>query len=67
MDKLIRPNVLAKKLGISTSTLYERMKQPDFPRKVQIGKKAVGFRESEIVEWMERNTVESPIVKEEQG
>jgi prophage regulatory protein len=56
MEKLIRPKPLANKLGISLSTLYERMKEPDFPRKVQISKQAVGFRESEIIEWMDSNT-----------
>ncbi|WP_138431877.1 helix-turn-helix transcriptional regulator [Fodinibius saliphilus] len=56
MEKLIRPNALAEKLGISISTLYERMKEPDFPRKVRISKQAVGFRESEVMEWIEANT-----------
>lgn len=56
MEKLIRPKPLANKLGISLSTLYERMKEPDFPRKVQISKQAVGFRESEIIEWMDSKT-----------
>jgi prophage regulatory protein len=56
MDNLIRPATLAKKLGIGLSTLYDRMKKPDFPRKVQIGPQAVGFRESEIIEWIDANT-----------
>lgn len=56
MDNLIRPKDLANKLGIGISTLYERMKQPDFPRKIRISKQAVGFRESEIDEWMNKNT-----------
>lgn len=57
MDNLIRPKSLAKKLGIGLSTLYDRMKQPDFPPKVQISKNVVGFRESQINEWIEENTV----------
>jgi prophage regulatory protein len=32
------------------------MKEPDFPRKVRISSQAVGFRESEIMEWIEKNT-----------
>ncbi|SHE87919.1 transcriptional regulator, AlpA family [Fodinibius roseus] len=56
MDNLIRPKVLSNKLGIGLSTLYELMKEPDFPRKVRISKQAVGFRESEIMEWIESNT-----------
>ncbi|SMO38314.1 helix-turn-helix transcriptional regulator [Fodinibius sediminis] len=56
MDKLIRPKKLAKKLGIGLSTLYERMKEPDFPSKVRISSQAVGFKESEIMAWIESNT-----------
>lgn len=56
MEKLIRPQTLAEKLGIGLSTLYDRMKKPDFPRKVQISNNAVGFRESEVMEWIEANT-----------
>lgn len=56
MDNLIRPRNLAKKLGIGLSTLYDRMKEPDFPPKVQISKNVVGFRESHINEWIEKNT-----------
>lgn len=56
MEQLIRPQTLAKNLGIGLSTLYDRMKQPDFPRKVQISNNAVGFRESEVMEWIEANT-----------
>jgi len=56
MDTLIRPQDLANRLGIGLSTLYDRMKKPDFPRKVQISTQAVGFRESEIIDWMEANT-----------
>ena len=56
MDNLIRPASLAKKLGIGLSTLYDRMKQPDFPPKVQISKNVVGFRESQVMDWIEKNT-----------
>ena len=63
MDSLIRPQELAKKLGIGLSTLYDRIKEPDFPPRVQISKNAVGFRESEIIEWMEANTEEKNIAE----
>jgi len=54
MDNLIRPKKLAKKLGIGISTLYERMKEPDFPRKVRISRQCTAFNESEIEEWIEK-------------
>ena len=56
MENLIRPKKLANKLGIGLSTLYERMKEPDFPKKVRISSQAVGFKESEIMAWIESNT-----------
>lgn len=40
-------------LGISIPTLYRISKDPEFPSKVQISPQAVGFYQSEIMEWME--------------
>lgn len=53
MEKIIRPNDLAQKLGISIPTLFRRMKQPDFPDKIRLSTQAIGFRESEIDDWLE--------------
>ncbi len=53
MEKLIRPNALAEKLGVSIPTLYRLMKKPEFPDKIRISSQAIGFRESEISAWME--------------
>lgn len=57
MDNLIRPNKLAEILGVSKPTLYRRMKEPDFPRKVRISSKAVGFKESEVIAWIESKKI----------
>lgn len=64
MDNLIRPKDLANKLGIGLSTLYEWMKEPDFPRKIKLGPQAVAFRVSEIEDWMERRTEPEEVKKE---
>lgn len=53
MDTLIRPKDLAKQLSISIPTLYRRMKEPDFPKKVRISSQATGFKKSEVTEWIE--------------
>jgi len=53
MEKLIRPKELSKKLGVSIPTLYRLMKSPAFPDRIRISKQAVGFRESEILKWIE--------------
>ena len=55
MDKLIRPKELQSILGISEATLYRRMKDPDFPQKIRISKQAIGFKSSEIEEFIEAN------------
>ena len=56
MDNILRPQILAKKLGVSISSLYDIMKEPDFPPKVKMSKNRVGFRESQIEEWIEKKT-----------
>lgn len=52
MENLIRPKELKEKLGIAMSTLYLRMKEPDFPDKIRLGKNSVAFRESDIEDWL---------------
>jgi prophage regulatory protein len=61
MENLIRPNTLSKKLGVSIPTLYRLMKTPEFPDKIRISRQAIGFRESEIIEWMESQKESSNI------
>lgn len=53
MEKLLRPKIVCEYLGISIPTLYRISKDPDFPSKVKISPQAVGFYESEIMDWME--------------
>jgi len=38
---------------LSTSTLYAMMARGDFPRPVRLGKRAVGWRESDLQDWLE--------------
>ncbi len=38
--------------GLSRSTIYEMMGRGDFPRPVRLGRKAVGWPESKISEWL---------------
>lgn len=59
MERLIRPKELQEILGISEATLYRRMKEPDFPDKVRISSLAIGFKETEIEDWIE-SVIEKP-------
>lgn len=40
--------------GLSRSTIYLRILQGTFPRPVSLGARAVGWVESEIQEWLQR-------------
>lgn len=63
MENLLRPATLAKKLDIGISTLYDKMKDPNFPPKIKLGKgNAVAFRESDVEEWLQKNTEEKEAV-----
>ncbi len=51
--KVDRPNEAAAILGISKSTLDRWSKQnPDFPQKIKIGRRAVGYDHNEIVDYI---------------
>lgn len=52
-SKILRPIEVTELLNIGMSTLYNWIKRPDFPQKIQLGKNAVGFFEHEITEWLE--------------
>ncbi|EEM8097722.1 hypothetical protein CMV52_05185 [Klebsiella pneumoniae] len=51
------PGVL-KRIGIGRSTVYDWMNpkspryDPTFPRPIQLGQKAVGWRESDLNHWL---------------
>ncbi|HKL47298.1 MAG TPA: AlpA family phage regulatory protein [Candidatus Izemoplasmatales bacterium] len=54
--KIIRPNQLAKKLGVSKQTLW-RMKE-ELPQPIRIGKRAKGWLQQDILEWLEERKEE---------
>ncbi len=49
---LRRPEVEAR-TGLSRSTLYAQMAEGTFPTPVALGKRAVGWRESDVLAWLE--------------
>lgn len=51
--KILRPQQVCEMLNLSMSTLFRRLKEPDFPRKVRISSQAIGFIESEVIDWIE--------------
>ena len=52
-----RPEVEAR-TGLSRSTIYLMIKAGTFPKPVKLGARAVGWREADILDWLEsRETV----------
>ncbi|GAA4652361.1 hypothetical protein GCM10023116_46450 [Kistimonas scapharcae] len=52
-DRIIRPDELMQRLGIrARTTLWRWEKEGRLPPRVQIGPKAVGYRESDVNQWI---------------
>ncbi len=51
-DRFLRLPAVQDKTGLSKRTIYRRMSQGTFPKKVQISANAVAWRESAITGWM---------------
>jgi prophage regulatory protein len=58
-SKILRRAAVEAYTGLSRSSLYAKLDSksryfdPDFPPPLRLGKRAVGWRESEIFTWMD--------------
>ena len=52
------PEVTAR-TGLSRSTIYVLIRQGKFPSQIRLGPRAVGWIETEIVDWIEARIDES--------
>lgn len=52
MMLLRRPQVEAL-TGLACSTIYAYVKEDMFPKQIKIGKRAVAWREADILAWIE--------------
>ncbi|WP_243721972.1 helix-turn-helix transcriptional regulator [Meridianimarinicoccus aquatilis] len=50
---VLRRREVEARVGVSRSTLYEWMKQGEFPLPIKLGKRAVAWRESDINGWLD--------------
>lgn len=51
--RIIRPNELSRILGISTVTIWRWEKEGKLPSRKKIGDRAVGWKESDIEDWID--------------
>jgi prophage regulatory protein len=50
--KILRRKQVESRIGLSRSTIYERIKAGTFPAPISLGAKSVGWIESEIEGWL---------------
>ena len=48
---LRRPDVL-KLIGVGSAALYQWVAAGQFPKPVQLGPRAVGWRRSDVIDWI---------------
>lgn len=51
-DRILRRLEVEARTGLARATIYARLKNQDFPEPVRLGKRAIGWRESDISAWL---------------
>lgn len=57
--RLIRRSEVLRLVGLSKSTLYERIAAEDFPRPVRVSPRCVAWVEADVREWIDARVRES--------
>ena len=52
-SQIIRRKDVEIMIGLSRSTIYKLMSEGTFPKAIQLGQRAVGWRLSEINDWID--------------
>lgn len=50
---ILRRKEVEKRFGLACSTIYAMMASGDFPKPIKIGRRAVGWREQDLNDWLE--------------
>lgn len=53
---ILRRRDVQRMTGLSRSTIYAMMAEGTFPKPVKLGARAVGWREADILAWIESRT-----------
>ena len=57
--KIYRRRDVEHLVGLSRSTIYAMMAAGTFPKPIKLGKRAVGWRESDVLDWVASRTSET--------
>jgi len=52
LGRIIRLREVASRIGLSRSTIYQKIASGDFPAPVDLGGRRVGWWECEVDEWI---------------
>ncbi len=52
-ERILRRRKVEDRTGLSRSTIYDWMSRGEFPQPVKLGARAVGWRESDLLAWLE--------------
>lgn len=55
-DRIMRRPDVERVTGLGRSTIYDWMARGSFPQPVKLGVRAVGWRESDVLAWLESRT-----------
>lgn len=51
-SRILRLRTVLDRTGLSRSTLYRKIERGTFPAQVQISERCVGWRESDVLQWL---------------
>ena len=51
-NRILRRHEVESQIGLSRSSIYQMMSDGDFPLPIKLGKRAVGWREQDLNEWL---------------
>lgn len=51
-SRILRLNSVLERTGLSRSTLYRKIECGTFPMQVRISERCIGWRESDVQEWL---------------
>jgi len=60
-DRFLRLKEVETIIGLKRSWIYDAMDRGDFPRQVKIGRRAVGWRQTDVDAWLHERVVESDL------
>ena len=51
--RIVRRDEVSKLTGLARATIYKKVKERSFPPPIRLGARAVGWRMSDIVTWLQ--------------